>query len=229
MVTVSLVYDPRRPAGTVLKGQPQPGRKVRQGREVGVTVSRGPEPTTMPDLAELDIKRAQQILEKAGLRIGNIASQFHDTIPRGYICAQFPEAGQSFRPSEPITLVTSLGPQPTGNTTPAPLPALRRRPRATPDNSLPSPVITQQETPQADSDVALIARTVHVRVAIPSDGKEQEVRIVVRDSNGEVTLYQQMHSPGELVEQDIPVTRAQGTTGSVKVYVNNVLVRDQRV
>jgi eukaryotic-like serine/threonine-protein kinase len=229
MVVVTLVYDPRKPAGTVLKGQPEPGKKVRWGREVGVTVSRGPEPTIMPDLAELDIKNAQRILEKAGLRIGNIASQFHDSIPRGYICGQYPEAGQSFRPNDPITLVVSLGSQPTGNTTPAPLPAPRRRQPTAPDNSLPSPVITQQETPQTPSDVPLVSRTVQVRVAIPSDGKNEEVRIVVRDSGGETTVYQQTHAPGDLVEQDIPVMRAQGATASVRVYVGNVLVRDQRV
>jgi hypothetical protein len=84
---------------------------VRTGREIGVTVSRGQEPITMADLTELDLQRARQIIERGGMRIGNLATQYHDTIPRGYICGQYPEPGQSFQRNEPITLIVSLGPQ----------------------------------------------------------------------------------------------------------------------
>jgi hypothetical protein len=75
----------------------------------------------------------------------------------------------------------------------------------------------------------MVSRTVHVRVAIPADGGTQEVRVVVRDSDGEHTVYTQSHAPGDLVDEDVQVTRRQGTTAVVRVYVGGTLLREQRV
>ncbi|HEX8235095.1 MAG TPA: protein kinase [Abditibacteriaceae bacterium] len=227
MVIVGQVYDPKRPEGTVIKGQPAPKKLVRTGREVGVTVSRGQEPITMADLTELDLQRARQIIERGGMRIGNLATQYHDTIPRGYICGQFPEPGQSFQRNEPITLIVSLGPQLSDlSSEPAQLPPPPPRSSPTEDFAPSSPLSTQStDTPE----VALVSRTVHVRVAIPADGGSQEVRVVVRDSDGEHTVYSHMHAPGDLVDEDVQVTRRQGTTAIVRVYVDGTLLREQRV
>jgi hypothetical protein len=226
MVIVGQVYDPKRPEGTVIKGQPAPKKLVRTGREIGVTVSRGQEPITMADLTELDLQRARQIIERGGMRIGNLATQYHDTIPKGYICGQFPEPGQSFQRNEPITLIVSLGPQLSDlPSEPAQLPPPPRR-SPTGEVAPSSPLSTDlTDTPE----VALVSRTVHVRVAIPADGSSQEVRVVVRDSDGEHTVYNHMHAPGDLVDEDVQVTRRQGTTAIVRVYVDGTLLREQRV
>jgi hypothetical protein len=225
MVIVGQVYDPKRPEGTVIKGQPAPKKQVRIGREIGVTVSRGQEPITMADLTELDLQRARQIIERGGMRIGNLATQYHDTIPKGYICGQFPEPGQSFQRNEPITLIVSLGAQLDLSTEPAQLPPPPRRSPAG-EIASSSPLSTDSnDTPE----VALVSRTVHVRVVIPADGGSKEMRVVVRDSDGEHTVYSQVHMAGDLVDEDIQVTRRQGTTAIVRVYVDGTLLREQRV
>jgi hypothetical protein len=227
MVIVGQVYDPKRPEGTVINGQPAPKKLVRTGREIGVTVSRGQEPITMADLTELDLQRARQIIERGGMRIGNLATQYHDTIPKGYICGQYPEPGQSFQRNEPITLIVSLGPQLSdipAEPAQLPPPPPRRSPSEEGESS--SPLSTQStDTPE----VALVSRTVHVRVAIPADGSNKEVRVVVRDSDGEHTVYNHMHAAGDLVDEDVQVTRRQGTTAIVRVYVDGTLLREQRV
>jgi serine/threonine-protein kinase len=226
MVIVGQVYDPKRPEGTVIKGQPAPKKLVRTGREIGVTVSRGQEPITMADLTELDLQRARQIIERGGMRIGNLATQYHDTIPKGYICGQFPEPGQSFQRNEPITLIVSLGPQLSDlSSEPAQLPPPPRRSPAG-EIASSSPLSTDSN---ATPEVALVSRTVHVRVVIPSDGEAKEMRVVVRDSDGEHTVYSQVHMPGDLVDEDVQVTRRQGTTAIVRVYVDGTLLREQRV
>jgi serine/threonine protein kinase len=225
MVIVGQIYDPKRPEGTVIKGQPAPKKKVRLGREIGVTVSRGQEPITMADLTELDLQRARQIIERGGMRIGNLATQYHDTIPKGYICGQFPEPGQSFQRNEPITLIVSLGSQLDVSSEPAQLPPPPPRLSPTEEVASSSPLSTQSaDTPE----VALVSRTVHVRVVIPADGGNKEVRVVVRDGDGEHTVYKQMHMAGDLIDEDVQVTRPQGTTAIVRVYVDGALLHEQR-
>ena len=110
---VGEVYDLKRPAGTVIRGFPPAGKIVKPGRLIDVTVSRGAEKVVMPDLIEpgLDLIQARRILQAAGMRLGNIATTYNDTIARGYICGQFPQSGDSFSRSEPINLVISRGPQ----------------------------------------------------------------------------------------------------------------------
>jgi serine/threonine-protein kinase len=226
MVIGSEVYDPKRPAGTVIKGDTEAGKYVKSGREVTVTVSRGEEPIKMPELIELDLQRARQIIERGGMRLGMVADQYHDTVPQGYICGQYPEPGQSFRRSEPINLIVSKGPQPLGNVAnPSVLPPLPPRPA-------PGMIVDPEEAitnPPKAPEVPMVSRTIAVRVAIPADGDAQEVRVVVRDAEGEHTVYRQTHSPGDLIDEVVEVTRQQGTTAIVRVYVDGKLEREQRI
>ena len=223
LVVTSQRYDPKKPAGTVLDGQPVPGHVVRIGREVNVTVSRGEEPTTMPDFSEMSLPRAREIIQKAGMKLGAIADQYHDTIPKGYICGQYPEPGQSVSRSEPLNLIVSRGSQQ--------LEALQSQTDDTADNGpgeedyLPDP--SAAATP---GDVPMVSRVVQVRVTVPARGGNREVRIVVRDGNGENTVYQRTHAPGELVEEYIKVTRPQrGDKALIRVFLDDKLLQEQKV
>lgn len=217
------VYDPRRPSGTVLSGEPPPHKKVRVGREIAGTVSRGPEPIRMYDFSELTLQQARAIVVRDGLRLGLVMEQYHDTAPSGYICGQFPEPGEVFRPSDPINLIVSRGPQPTDSTVPEALPPLTSP--TTPPENLDAPLTS----PEGSTDEAPIQRVVQVRVAIPADAPAQEVRIVARDADGERTVYKRTHQPGDVVQENVQVTRAQGTTAIVRIYVGGALFRELKV
>ncbi len=218
------VYDPKRPSGTVLSGEPPPSKKVRVGREIAGTVSRGPEPIRMYDFSELTLQQARAVVVRDGLRLGLVMEQYHDTAPAGYICGQFPEPGEVFRRSDPINLVVSRGPQP-GNSTSVPqtLPPLQS-PTALPEN-MDAPLTS----PEGSSDQAPVQRVVQVRVAIPADASAQEVRIVAKDVDGERTVYKRTHQPGDVVQKNVQVTRAQGTTATVRIYVGGALFRELKV
>lgn len=217
------VYDTKKPTGTVISGEKRPGETVRQGRYVGVVVSRGPEPIRMYDFSELTLQQARQVVMRDGLRLGQVTEQYQDRVPPGYICGQYPEPGESFRRSEPINLIVSRGPQPSSETHgPAQLPPL---PEVTPASEDQPSFTTPVEVP----DVTLVSRAVQVRVVIPSNGSKQEVRVLVRDANGEETVYRRTHSPGELVDETIQVTRQQGTTALIRIYVGGSLLREERV
>jgi serine/threonine-protein kinase len=218
------VYDPRRPSGTILSGEPPPGKAVRIGREIAATISRGPEPIRMYDFSELTLQQARAVVVRDGLRLGLVMEQYHDRIPSGYVCGQYPEAGEPFPRTEPINLIVSRGPQPAYNAdAQAGLPTVAP---PTPEAAAPTAPLAP---PDSESPEALVQRVVQVRVAIPKDTSAQEVRIVARDADGERTVYRRTHQPGEVVQENVQVTRAQGATGLIRIYVGGSLFRELRV
>jgi serine/threonine-protein kinase len=225
LVVASEVYDRKRPANTVIKGEPLPGKTVRTGRDIYVTVSKGDEPIKMPDLTELDLQRARQIISRGGMKLGQVSTQYHDTVPKGYVCSQYPEPGESFTRADPISLIVSQGPQPTGDDSeedPLPPPPTQDPSIGMEDEST-SPVTSETAPPPS---IPVVSRTVAVRVAIPTDGEAQEVRVVVQDMDGERTVYRRTHAPGDLLDEAVRVKREQGTTATVRVYVNDTLLQE---
>jgi serine/threonine-protein kinase len=223
-------YNTKKPEGTVLSGEPPAGKLVRKGRVILVTVSRGEEPIRMVDFSELSLDQARAIIARHGMRLGQIAEQYHERVPKGFICGQFPEPGESFRRSEPINLVVSRGPLPSSTAPdptelpPAPeAPSLPEIEPGAEDNS------DTGSTPGVIADSSLITRGAIVSVALPSGGGPQEVKIVVRDAEGEYTAYQQTHEAGDVVDKPIQVLRPQGETALVRVYVGGRLLREIRV
>jgi serine/threonine-protein kinase len=62
------VFDEGAPAGTVIRSEPAGGEGAEQGGTVTVLVSMGPE-GTVPDVAGMSVKDAQELLEKAGYTV----------------------------------------------------------------------------------------------------------------------------------------------------------------
>ena len=221
------IYDTKHPPDTVVAGDKDPGSQVKIGHDVGVTISRGEEKIPMYDFSEITLERARQIIVQHGMRLGQVAEQYHDKIAQGYICGQYPEPGEAFSRSEPINLIVSKGPQPSSFAPdPAQLPPPPAPPSISDDTSSNQlPITSNEPAPK----VPMVSRSVRVRVAIPSNGPAQEVRVVVSDADGEHTIYHRTHQPGDLVDQLIHVPRPQGTTATVRVYVGGVIQREEQV
>ena len=246
-------YDPTKPAGTVLAGDPAPKRKVRSQREVLVTVSAGTAPIKMVDFSKLSLDQARQIIVQHGLRLGRPIEQFHPSVPRGYICGQYPDPGEPLRRSEPITLIVSRGPQPTaidartgagmeaqnevidpsqgasgvsdssgvtdlsgGNTDFTPLESAQNNASNSSDASAPA-------------NNELVTRRASVRVNIPAGDGSQIVRIVVRDSNGERTVYQRRRKAGSSFSRVVSATRPDSDPAVVRIYVGDQLLREENL
>ena len=222
-------YDPKVPAGTIVTGEPEPGRRVRARREVLATISAGEAPIKMVDFERITLPQARQIIVKHGLRLGPIVQQFHDVVPNGFICGQFPETGEPLRRSEPITLIVSRGRQPTeiDATTGTGF---------TPDaDPLAAPTVDDESFQPlepangiAAAPGGLVTRRATVRVQVPAGGT-QTVRVMVRDANGERTVYQRVHEGGARVSQVVKVQRADGETALVRVYVGEELVKEEEI
>ena len=231
MKVVREAYDPKVPAGTVLTGEPDPGRTVRSRREVTVTVSVGRAPIKMVDFSRLTLNQARRIIVQHGLRLGQVVQQYHETIPDTFICGQFPEPGEPLRRSEPITLIVSRGPQPTeidgtqdqniADPVPQVAPPVADALGSNDFQPLEEAPVTQQ-TDQTSAPMARSERAA-IRVQVP-EGEAQNVRILVRDARGERTVYQQVKRGGSNINETVRISKNQGEAALVRVYIGEELV-----
>ncbi len=88
------VYDSDIPAGSVVNQEPSAGRTVREGREVAVQVSRGPEYVEVPDVIGLSFREARLQLTQAGFTLGSEEGVMDTDAPLNSVVDQAPESGQ---------------------------------------------------------------------------------------------------------------------------------------
>ncbi len=103
-------YSPTVPADAVLSQDQPPGKRVKQGRRVGVVLSLGAQLVTVPDLVRRTLQEAQLALEGAGLQAGTL-QEAHDEIAKaGTVIRQDPPAGSRVPLDTPVLMVISRGP-----------------------------------------------------------------------------------------------------------------------
>jgi eukaryotic-like serine/threonine-protein kinase len=105
-------YSDILPAGLINEQNPAPGRSIKAGKEVDVSVSDGPRLVVVPDLSEMTAPRAEQVLASAGLPEGSVSNEFSDTVPKGVVISQSPDAASSVAHDSPVNIVVSKGPTP---------------------------------------------------------------------------------------------------------------------
>lgn len=98
------------PADLVISQEHPPGKRLKQGRTVGVVVSLGPRLVTVPGLLQRSVQDATLALDNVGLKIGALQDGFDDVVKPGHVLKQDPPAGTSVPADSPVTLVISRGP-----------------------------------------------------------------------------------------------------------------------
>jgi beta-lactam-binding protein with PASTA domain len=98
------------PAGQVVGQEPGAGRDAAGGATVVLTVSQGPAPVKVPDVAKLTIAAARQKLEAAGLRVGETPRDDEETAA-GTVLDQRPRPGETVPPGFVVELTVSAGAQ----------------------------------------------------------------------------------------------------------------------
>ena len=98
------------PAGTVLAQDAIAGATVGRFDDIRLTVSKGPQPFTMPFVVGQQLAPTNALLTSAGLSV-NVTSTFSTTIPVGEIMSQAPAAGTVLQPATalPVALMVSAG------------------------------------------------------------------------------------------------------------------------
>jgi len=80
------------PKGSIYQMTPAPGRSIKAGKDVSVSISDGPRLIAVPDLSSMTLLRATQLLAQSGLPQGSVTNQFSDTVSKGLVINQQPAA-----------------------------------------------------------------------------------------------------------------------------------------
>ena len=99
--------------GLVRLQQPEGGgdATLKEGKTVTLVVSKGPPPTPVPDLANLDEDGARKALDDVGHVLGTVTHTNHETVAEG-IVLEWTKKGETPPKGATIDLVVSDGPAP---------------------------------------------------------------------------------------------------------------------
>ncbi len=98
-------------AGAVISQDPRPGTRVAGGKPVDVVIA-GPPPVMTPDVEGMTQAAASSALATAGLTTGDVTEAYHETVAKGLVCSQAPDADVEVPRGSEVALVISRGKQP---------------------------------------------------------------------------------------------------------------------
>ncbi len=97
--------------GLVIGTEPSIGTSARQGSTVLITVSKGPERYTIPNLSGRTPTDAATALEEVNLVAGTQSQAYSSTVGKGLVAATIPKAGTAVKKGTEVALVISQGPE----------------------------------------------------------------------------------------------------------------------
>lgn len=107
---ISRVNNSQYPAGVIIDQNVVEGVRIKAGYPVGVTISSGTNLVTVPLLMNRTLVEAEDLLNKANLRI-EVSYEFSDDIPLDVVIRQEIEAMIEVEPNTRIGVVVSKGPE----------------------------------------------------------------------------------------------------------------------
>ena len=96
------------PAGQVVSQYPEAGAKIKEQRLVTITVSKGGQELTMPDLKSMSRSNAEEKLKKMGLKLGAVFEE-NAKEPAGTVINQDPRSGSKITKGQTVDITVSLG------------------------------------------------------------------------------------------------------------------------
>lgn len=88
------------------------GRMVKKNRTISLTLSKGADRTTVPDLVGKGEREFTVALEDANLKLGERDYDFSADVQKGYVISQTPLSNTEVKVGEKINIVISKGPEP---------------------------------------------------------------------------------------------------------------------
>ena len=109
---VTQQYSAAVPVGTVISQTPAAGTPALPGTAVALVISRGVQPSVMPDVVGQPQAQAEAAIISAGLVPGTVTQTHSSTIAVGSVIVQSPATGTELPPGTAVSIVVSLGPVP---------------------------------------------------------------------------------------------------------------------
>lgn len=104
-------YNNDIPKHHVILQSPEPGAEIKSGRDVNLSLSRGPNSVQLPNVAGLSLQQGRVIVESNDLKVGRITHSHHGRIPAQHLIAQYPPPGTQTPTQQTVDLLVSLGPR----------------------------------------------------------------------------------------------------------------------
>ena len=95
----------------ILSQVPKAGMVVRRGREIDVVLSTGIETVVVPDLTGKTLIEAEILLDKAGLKRGDVYAESNKNVPKDRIVRQKPAPNTKIQKGAAVDIYRSLGPE----------------------------------------------------------------------------------------------------------------------
>jgi serine/threonine-protein kinase len=108
-VKVTTGYSETVDRGKVISTDPATGERVRDNGTVTITVSKGPERVSVPDVTGKALAAAKQQLRQVGLTPGTVTREFSDEVDAGQVISTDPKSGTSRAPDSPVAITVSRG------------------------------------------------------------------------------------------------------------------------
>jgi serine/threonine-protein kinase len=96
-------------AGKVIEARPNAGRLVKQNRKVNLIISTGSKWTKVPDVREISQRRAEDLIRKRFLNVGQVRPIFHPKLPKDFVVNQLPAPGTRVLRKNEVHLLISRG------------------------------------------------------------------------------------------------------------------------
>ncbi len=196
--TVTYDEDPMQPAGNVIEQNPAAGEMVTAGSRVDLVVNRGTEEVVTVSVEGRTLEDANQVLERAGLSLGDITEIYHATVPEGVVIKQSPKPGTPAERSYPVDVIVSKGKEPeTAVTPPTPTPS-----EDTPVSVVEPEVQMVEDENHTGGDGA--ERKFIVTVSVQGQELGQHIQVVKQDDRGgRVVVLSKKLDPNQTY--DVPV------------------------
>ena len=105
-------YDDSYKAGEVIRTTPDAGTEAAEGAEIVMTVSKGSEKKTVPNVVGKSDETAQKELISAGLVIEEVRYEYDDKVAKGKVVSQSIQGGKRVSPGTSIKITVSNGKKP---------------------------------------------------------------------------------------------------------------------
>ena len=94
--------------GKVISQGTKSGTKVKKNTTITLTISSGPESSSVPDVVGSDEASAKSAIESAGFKY-NVTYEYSDSVAQGNVIRQTPKSGSSASSGATVTIVVSQG------------------------------------------------------------------------------------------------------------------------
>ncbi|MCX6418731.1 MAG: PASTA domain-containing protein, partial [Actinobacteria bacterium] len=225
-------------AGKVIASDPVAGEQADEKSAVTLTLSKGPERYTIPNLAKRTVTDAEAAITGSNLTVGTTTQAYNSTVGKGLVVSTSPKAGSSVKRDTVVNLTVSKGPEilkvptVTGQTSSAAQSAVSKagfKPAVTLQysESVAKGVVISQSpsagTAARDSTITLVVSNGPPLVAVPNIVSKTltQATSILSAAGFKISVRTNIPGGGNIVVQQVPgagSSRPKGSTIVVDVF-----------